>query len=111
MPSGNFHVTPVNDNESDIEVDANTASDIEMENLPLVAGPSHNKANDDLSSLSESEDDDHSHDTEKIRKPAGEPGRPKSGGYTLEKEIASWGSDTIAKVNVSHVIIFESLHV
>ena len=101
MPSGNFHVTPVNDNESDIEVDA---SDIEMDNLPLVAGPSHNKTNDDLLSLSESEDYDHSQETEKIRKPAGEPGRPKSGGYTLEKEIASWGSDTIAKVNVSHVI-------
>src|SRR5271163_253732 len=99
MPNGITHATPVNDNESDIEVDDNTTSDIDMDDLPLAASSlTHNQTNDDYSSLSESENHDQ---RQKIRKPVGEPGHPKSGGYTLEKEIASWGSDTIAKVNVS----------
>jgi hypothetical protein len=105
MPNGNAHATPVNDNESDIEVD-NSTSDIEMDDLPLAASSlTHNQTNDDFSSLSESENNNQ---RQKIRKPVGEPGRPKSGGYTLEKEIASWGSDTIAKVNVS-LFVFKSL--
>lgn len=104
MPNGNAHATPVNDNESDIEVD--NTSDIEMDDLPLAASSlTRNQTYDDFSSLSESENDDQ---RQKICKPVGEPGRPKSGGYTLEKEIASWGSDTIAKVNVS-LFVFKSL--
>ena len=98
MPSGNAHMTPVNDNESDIEVD-NSTSDIKMDDLPLATSSlTYHQTNDDFSSLSESENNNQ---RQKIHKPVGEPGRPKSGGYTLEKEIASWGSDTIAKVNVS----------
>ena len=105
MPNGNAHATPVNDNKSDIEVD-NSTSDIEMDDLPLAASSlTHNSTDDDFSSLSESENNNQ---RQKIRKPVGEPGRPKSGGYTLEKEIASWGSDTIAKVNVS-LFVFKSL--
>ena len=83
MPNHATPVKHVNDNESNIEVDS--TSDIEMD-LPLAASSLTHQTNDDFSSLSESENNDQ---RQKIRKPVGEPGCPKSGGYTLEKEIAS----------------------
>ena len=35
-----------------------------------------------------------------IPKPAGEPGRPNSGGYSLEDSLAPWGREELAKVMV-----------
>lgn len=35
-----------------------------------------------------------------IPKPAGEPGRPNSGGYSLEDVLAPWGREELAKVTV-----------
>ena len=37
---------------------------------------------------------------EKIPKPPGEPGRPNSGGYNIEKELSAWGADKISQVTV-----------
>jgi hypothetical protein len=35
-----------------------------------------------------------------IPKPAGEPGRPNSGGYSLEDSLAPWGREELGKVTV-----------
>lgn len=86
----------IDDKESETEDDT---SDAEMEDLATYTH--HNTNNTNASIASSDDDDDEVVTTQRIRKPAGEPGRPKSGGYTLEKEIASWGPETIAKVNVS----------
>jgi len=36
-----------------------------------------------------------------IPKPSGEPGRPHSGGYSLDEVLSPWGVATLAKVTVS----------
>jgi hypothetical protein len=55
MPNGNAHVTPVNNNKSNIEV-GNSTSDIEIHDLLLAASSlTHNQTNNDFSSLSKSE--------------------------------------------------------
>ena len=36
-----------------------------------------------------------------VPKPSGEPGRPRSGGYSLEEVLSPWGVETLAKVTVS----------
>jgi len=36
-----------------------------------------------------------------IPKPSGEPGRPHSGGYSLDKVLSPWGVATLTKVTVS----------
>jgi len=38
--------------------------------------------------------------TRKIPKPAGEPGRPGSGGYNIETQLQGWTPDLVANVNV-----------
>jgi hypothetical protein len=39
---------------------------------------------------------------QKIPKPPGEPGRPNSGGYSIEDALVSWGKDEFGKVTVSN---------
>lgn len=38
----------------------------------------------------------------KIPKPSGEPGRPNSGGYSIEDALISWGKDEFGKVMVGN---------
>lgn len=52
----------------------------------------------ELSELSDSDIDIPS--SKKIPKPPGEPGRPRSGGYSIEVALASWGKEEFVKVNV-----------
>ncbi|PPR02272.1 hypothetical protein CVT26_011748 [Gymnopilus dilepis] len=47
----------------------------------------------DLASSGESEMSDDDDSSTKIPKPQGEPGRPRSGGYTLSKVLRGWGDD------------------
>ena len=47
-------------------------------------------------------DDEPLFNNKKIPKPSGEPGRPNSGGYSIENELRVWGADKIAEVMVSH---------
>jgi len=35
-----------------------------------------------------------------IPKPSGEPGRPRSGGYSLDEVLGVWGAETLSKVTV-----------
>lgn len=57
----------------------------------------------ELSELSElSESDVDTPTSRKIPKPAGEPGRPGSGGYSIEVVLAPWGKEEFAKVNVKY---------
>jgi len=44
-----------------------------------------------------------------IPKPAGEPGRPNSGGYSLEDALATWGREELGKVMV-HIEEFPNSH-
>ena len=37
-----------------------------------------------------------------IPKPSGEPGRPNSGGYSIEDALISWGKDEFGKVMVGN---------
>lgn len=37
----------------------------------------------------------------KIPKPSGEPGRPRSGGYSIEAALASWDKKEFSDVNVN----------
>lgn len=46
----------------------------------------------------------------KIPKPAGEPGRPNSGGYNIEHELRGWSPDMVTAVNVSCDIIHDQLN-
>ena len=53
--------------------------------------------------FSEAEETDHESSTlpcTKIPKPSGEPGRPRSGGYSIEAVLASWDKKEFADVNV-----------
>ncbi len=47
------------------------------------------------------EQDEAIESTTLIPKPSGEPGRPHSGGYSLDDVLSSWGVATLAKVTVS----------
>ena len=71
-------------------------------------GSSDNKSSeldDGESELSELETDidcdEQSNLVQKIPKPSGEPGRPNSGGYSIEDALISWGKDEFHKVTVS----------
>lgn len=103
-PDGDVPVVSINENDSDRENEDNS-SDVEMDDLPLSAGPStHSMNGDDDCSTTVSDEDDQGNTTQKIAKPTGQAGRPQSGGYTLEKEIACWGAETILKITVrSHL--------
>ena len=35
-----------------------------------------------------------------IPKPSGEPGRPHSGGYSLDNVLSDWGAETLSKLTV-----------
>lgn len=62
-------------------------------------------ANDDgESELSDQSEIEIDVPTKKIPKPAGEPGRPGSGGYSIETVLAPWGKEEFAKVNVKIVL-------
>lgn len=41
----------------------------------------------------------------KIPKPCGEPGRPRSGGYSLEAALGKWGEELFQDVNVRITLI------
>ncbi|KDR65799.1 hypothetical protein GALMADRAFT_148382 [Galerina marginata CBS 339.88] len=70
---------------------------------PSDSGSERNKDKDlesDLSDLTDSEEEaTHSAVSKKIPKPAGEPGRPGSGGYSIDDTLASWGKEEVLKVN------------
>ncbi|KDR77444.1 hypothetical protein GALMADRAFT_138555 [Galerina marginata CBS 339.88] len=54
----------------------------------------------ELSDLSDSEEAPAQPPTsKKITKPSGEPGRPGSGGYSIDDALASWGKEEVLKVN------------
>jgi len=61
----------------------------------------------------EDEDDEEGGDivqsTTLIPKPSGEPGRPHSGGYSLDEVLSPWGVATLAKVTVSYSHLVMSL--
>jgi hypothetical protein len=44
----------------------------------------------------------------KIPKPAGEPGRPRSGGYSLEETLGKWGQEVFQAVNVRDYDLIET---
>ena len=57
----------------------------------------------DINGLSSSErEEDPGETTLKIRKPPGEPGRPGSGGYSIEGALKGWTPDLILDVKVSN---------
>lgn len=68
--------------------------------------PNVNDGESELSELSELESDIGSDEAlrpaQKIPKPSGEPGRPNSGGYSIEDALVSWGKDEFGKVTVSN---------
>jgi len=95
----------INGNDSNQENEDNS-SDAEMDDLPLSASHSTHSASmngDDDCSTTVSDEDDQGNTTQKIAKPIGQAGRPQSGGYTLEREIRSWGAETILKVTVCNL--------
>lgn len=61
----------------------------------------HNYDSEHADSLFDDEDADESHHNKKIPKPAGEPGRPNSGGYNIEHKLRGWSPDMVMAVNVS----------
>jgi hypothetical protein len=40
-----------------------------------------------------------------IPKPSGEPGRPHSGGYSLDDALGAWGAETLSKVTVRQPLL------
>ncbi|KDR65527.1 hypothetical protein GALMADRAFT_148634 [Galerina marginata CBS 339.88] len=56
-------------------------------------------AESDLSDLTDSDEEAKQSTSKKIPKPAGEPGRPGSGGYSIDDALASWGKEEVLKVN------------
>ena len=73
---------------------------------PSVHSISGNEEDDDriVDDEGESELSEDPEDVEfpatQIPKPAGEPGRPNSGGYSLEDSLAPWGREELGKVTV-----------
>jgi len=70
--------------------------------------PNVDDGESELSELSELESDSDSdkptRPVQKIPKPSGEPGRPNSGGYSIEDALISWGKDEFGKVMVGNLI-------
>jgi hypothetical protein len=56
--------------------------------------------NDGESELSDDPGEQDNFPATRIPKPAGEPGRPNSGGYSLEDALATWGREELGKVMV-----------
>lgn len=52
-------------------------------------------------SESEPDNEDFYPGDNKIPKPAGEPGRPGSGGYNIESKLVGWSPDLVTNINVS----------
>lgn len=69
-------------------------------------GPQVDDGESEMSELSELGSDIDSgealHPAQKIPKPPGEPGRPNSGGYSIEDALVSWGKDEFGGVMVSN---------
>ncbi|KAF8961310.1 hypothetical protein BDZ97DRAFT_1921391 [Flammula alnicola] len=61
--------------------------------------PANSDGESELSELSESDTAPDTPTQMKIPKPAGEPGRPRSGGYNIEAVLAPWGKEEFAKVH------------
>lgn len=55
---------------------------------------------DDESELSDDPGEEDDFPATRIPKPAGEPGRPNSGGYSLEDALATWSREEFGKVMV-----------
>ncbi|KDR71182.1 hypothetical protein GALMADRAFT_214158 [Galerina marginata CBS 339.88] len=78
-----------------------TVSYLERELTPSDHGNENSPLNKDVESeLSDLSDIEEAPTTsKKIAKPSGEPGRPGSGGYSIEDALASWGKEEVLKVN------------
>jgi len=97
-----------------VDVPSANRSPEERELTPSEDGKEHYPENkstrlddgeSELSELSELESeidcDEPLRPAQKIPKPSGEPGRPNSGGYSIEDALISWGKDEFGKVMVS----------
>lgn len=82
------------------------ANPAERELTPSEDGSLVDDGESEMSELSELGSDIDSgealHPAQKIPKPPGEPGRPNSGGYSIEDALVSWGKDEFGKVAVSN---------
>src|SRR6266702_3564631 len=89
-----------------------TPSEDGEEHYPENKSTKQDDGESELSELSELESeidcDEPLRPAQKIPKPSGEPGRPNSGGYSIEDALISWGKDEFGKVMVStpHSVIF-----
>ncbi|KAJ3517896.1 hypothetical protein NLJ89_g212 [Agrocybe chaxingu] len=64
-----------------------------------VLTESDNNSQEENASQDNEDGDDANGINKKIPKPAGEPGRPHSGGYNLENELQGWAPDLFTNIN------------
>lgn len=75
--------------------------DVEMDDAASDAASDISVASTDNKSSSDSEQDEAKDKKgKKIPKPSGQPGRPHSGGYSMETELRGWSPKMFADVNV-----------